>query len=158
MSSVGINSELQQILNKPSSAGISNPSSNSIAKQNIIDKNKTNSINSTEKDFLKVLQDSEQKKAKTLDQQNDPDSTSPVFSSHALKRIQERSISMDGPEFTKLKLALQKLENKGGQDSLVITDKAAYILDVGNKKVVTAMNKKELAENVFTKIDSTIFV
>ena len=58
----------------------------------------------------------------------------------------------------KLRQALQSLQHKGGRESLVVTDKAAYIMDVVNKKIVTAMNKQELQDNVFTKIDSTVFV
>ena len=81
-----------------------------------------------------------------------------TLSQHAQKRIEQRSINMDSSEFAKLKLALQSLENKGGRESLVVTDKAAYIMDVANKKIITAMNKQELQENVFTKIDSTVFV
>ena len=81
-----------------------------------------------------------------------------TISNHAQKRIKERNLGVDGEEFLKLKGAFDKLKNKGGQDSLVITDKAAYIVDVDNKTVVTAMNKDDMAENVFTKIDSTLFI
>lgn len=80
------------------------------------------------------------------------------LSTHAAKRIQERNLNMDQGEIQKLTNAFQKLETKGGQDSLVITDNAAYIVDVPNRKVVTAMDKENLLENVFTKIDSTIMV
>ena len=80
------------------------------------------------------------------------------LSLHAQKRVDERSITMDSTEFAKLKTALQTLENKGGRESLVVTDRAAYIIDVANRKVITAMNKQDLKENVFTKIDSTLFV
>lgn len=80
------------------------------------------------------------------------------LSLHAQKRLEQRSIQLDGQEYAKLKLALQSLENKGGRESLVVTEKAAYIMDVANKKIVTAMNKDELRQNVFTKIDSTVFV
>ncbi|MDH4467617.1 MAG: TIGR02530 family flagellar biosynthesis protein [Bacteriovoracaceae bacterium] len=81
-----------------------------------------------------------------------------LISQHAIKRMTERNITLDAEEFTKLKSALQKLRTKGGQDSLVITNKAAYILDVGNNKVVTAMDKQSLNDNVFTKIDSTLIL
>lgn len=79
-------------------------------------------------------------------------------SNHAAKRLKERNLEMDGEEFIKLKGAMEKLGLKGGKDSLVITDKAAYILDVENQTVVTAFDKNNLEENVFTKIDSTIVI
>jgi flagellar operon protein len=80
------------------------------------------------------------------------------LSVHAAKRLHERSIDIDSDEYMKLKEAMGKLKEKGGNDSLVITPKAAYIVDVGNNKIVTAINKESLSENVFTKIDSTLFV
>ena len=79
-------------------------------------------------------------------------------SSHAMKRLQERNIELDGDEFMKLKEAVSKLRAKGGHDSLVITNKAAYVVDVDKNTVVTAVDKDKMHENVFTKIDSTIFM
>ncbi len=80
------------------------------------------------------------------------------ISAHAQKRLEQRNIKIDSEEFLKLKNALVQLSNKGGHDSLVITDQAAYIVDVKNNTVVTAMDKQGLNNNVFTKIDSTIFI
>ena len=53
---------------------------------------------------------------------------------------------------------IDKLKEKGGKDSLIVTTQAAYIVDVDNQTVVTAMDKDDMAENVFTKIDSTLFM
>lgn len=80
------------------------------------------------------------------------------FSTHALRRLQERNLAFDKEEYSKLQTALDKLKTKGGQDSLVITGKAAYIVDVSKSTVVTAMDKESMSENVFTKIDSTILM
>lgn len=79
-------------------------------------------------------------------------------STHAMKRLQERSIEMDGDELLKLRDAVNKLKLKGGKESLVLTGKAAYIVDVPKNTIVTAMDKKNLADNVFTKIDSTLIM
>lgn len=79
-------------------------------------------------------------------------------STHAAKRLQERNIEMDGNEYLKIKEAINKLRAKGSHDSLVITDKAAYVVDVDKNTVVTAVDKNRMSENVFTKIDSTIFM
>jgi flagellar operon protein len=80
------------------------------------------------------------------------------LSTHAMKRLQERNLSLDKDEYAKLQSAMDKLKLKGGQDSLVITSKAAYILDVAKNTIVTAIDKDNIAENVFTKIDSTILM
>jgi flagellar operon protein len=79
-------------------------------------------------------------------------------SAHAMKRLQERNIELDGNEYMKLKEAVSKLKAKGGHDSLVITSKAAYVIDVDKNTVVTAVDKNNMNENVFTKIDSTLFM
>ncbi len=88
-----------------------------------------------------------------------PQGEKPIqLSVHAAKRLKERNLEMDNGEFFKLRNAFKKLQEKGGQDSLVITEKAAYIVDVANNKVVTAIDKDNIADNVFTKIDSTVLV
>jgi flagellar operon protein len=80
------------------------------------------------------------------------------LTSHAAKRLQERQIDFNGDEYLKVRDAMTKLNEKGGRNSLIVTDKAAYIVDVANNKVVTAVDKASMNENVFTKIDSTVFV
>jgi flagellar operon protein len=80
------------------------------------------------------------------------------LSTHAMRRLQERNLTIDKEEYTKLQNAFDKLKTKGGQDSLVITGKAAYIVDVPKSTIVTAIDKDSIGENVFTKIDSTILM
>lgn len=58
----------------------------------------------------------------------------------------------------KIKEGVDKLKEKGGKESLLVTDNAAYIVDVPNNTIVTAIDKDKMSENVFTKIDSTIFM
>ncbi len=80
------------------------------------------------------------------------------LSTHALKRLQERNLVLDKEEYRKLQTAMDRLKLKGSQDSLVVTAKAAYILDVSKNTIVTAIDKQSIGENVFTKIDSTILM
>jgi len=100
----------------------------------------------------------------TLDQNPEQDSLlNPVpkgikLSTHAMRRLQERNMSLDREEYQKLQTAIDRLKTKGGQDSLVITGKGAYIVDVPKNTIVTAIDKESIGENVFTKIDSTILM
>ena len=80
------------------------------------------------------------------------------ISGHASKRLKERNLEMDSAEYLKLREAVSQLRKKGGNDSLVITGKAAYIIDVKNQTIVTAMDKENMENNVFTKIDSTMVI
>lgn len=124
---------------------------------------KANALKSGEKSEFKGLVDQLSKESGTTNlrqpQVNERNIGQDVqVSTHAMKRLQERNIELDGNEFMKLKEAVSKLRAKGGHDSLVITNKAAYVVDVDKNTVVTAVDKNNMNENVFTKIDSTIFM
>jgi flagellar operon protein len=120
---------------------------------------KTNALKQGEKSEFKGLVDQLSNNDIRLPQVTGKDVGQDVqVSSHAMKRLQERNIELDGNEFMKLKEAVSKLKAKGSHDSLVITNKAAYVVDVDKNTVVTAVDKNNMNENVFTKIDSTIFM
>ena len=115
-------------------------------------KHKKGSIDSRLKDFKGVLQ-------KKLDKnENNQEGQDIKFSLHATKRIEDRNLEIDNEEFIKLRSAINKLRDKGGQESLIITDKAAYIVDISKNRIVTAIDKSDMGENVFTKIDSTLII
>jgi flagellar operon protein len=78
------------------------------------------------------------------------------FSAHALGRIASRNISMGDNERTKLMEAIDKAQAKGAQDSLVLLDKAALVVSVKNRTVVTVLDREEMRGNVFTNIDSAV--
>ena len=80
------------------------------------------------------------------------------LSLHAAQRIRDRKLNVDSEEFVKLREGIERLKDKGGRESLIVTEKAAYIVDVDRSKIVTAIDKNNLGENVFTKIDSTLFI
>lgn len=78
------------------------------------------------------------------------------FSSHATKRLEDRNIVLSNDEMGKINDAVQKAETKGAKDSLVMMNGNAFIVNIPNKTVITAM---PLAGNdsVFTNIDSVVF-
>ena len=78
------------------------------------------------------------------------------FSKHALHRLKERGIAFDMNSVKKLDGAIDKAANKGSRESLIISDEAAYIVNVPKRKIITAMDKAQMQENVFTNIDSTV--
>ena len=80
------------------------------------------------------------------------------LSLHAARRIKDRNLEIDNEEFGRLREGINKLRDKGGRESLIITGKAAYIVDVDKSKIVTAIDRNNLGENVFTKIDSTLVI
>ena len=80
------------------------------------------------------------------------------FSAHATQRLRERQISFDPETMSRMNDAINKAESKGVQDTLVLTDKAALIVSVPNRTVVTAMDRNNLSGNVFTNIDGAIII
>jgi flagellar operon protein len=79
------------------------------------------------------------------------------FSSHAMKRLESRNIQLSENEINKIQNALEKAESKGAKDSLVMMNDKAFIVNIPNKTVVTALSMDESSENVFTNIDSVVF-
>jgi flagellar operon protein len=80
------------------------------------------------------------------------------FSAHATQRLRERQIQFSTETMAKLNDAINKADAKGVQDTLVITDKAALIVSVPNRTVITAMDKNNLEGNVFTNIDGAVII
>jgi len=79
------------------------------------------------------------------------------FSSHALKRLESRQIKLSNNEVNKIQDAVQKAELKGSKDSLVMMNNTAFIVNIPNRTVVTALPVEENNENIFTNIDSVVF-
>lgn len=79
------------------------------------------------------------------------------FSNHAMKRLESRNIQLSETELGKIQDAVSKAELKGSKDSLIMMDKTAFIVNIPNKTVVTAIEVANSNESVFTNIDSVVF-
>lgn len=95
-----------------------------------------------------------------LDQTNDLNQVrDPLkFSAHATQRLRERKIALDPNTLSKINDAVDKAEAKGVQDTLVLTSDVALIVNVTNRTVVTALDRKAASGNVFTNIDGAVIV
>lgn len=79
------------------------------------------------------------------------------FSNHAQNRLQSREISLNDENVNRLSDAIDKAEKRGGKSSLVVVDDLAFIVNVQNRTVITALDKNQRGEGVFTQIDSVVF-
>jgi flagellar operon protein len=79
-----------------------------------------------------------------------------TFSRHARERLEARNMQLNEADMTTLQLAVNRAEEKGARDSLVLLRDMAFIVSVPNRTVVTAMDSEHLKENVFTNIDSAV--
>lgn len=78
------------------------------------------------------------------------------FSNHAQKRLQTREISLTDDGLARLSSAVDKAEKRGGRESLVLMDEMAFIVNIRERLVVTAMDARSRGEGVFTQIDSVV--
>jgi flagellar operon protein len=81
-----------------------------------------------------------------------------TFSRHAQERLQARKIQLNDTDLANLQTAVNRADEKGAKDSLVLMRDMAFIVSVKNRTVVTAMDSEHLKENVFTNIDSAVIV
>ncbi|HVJ64119.1 MAG TPA: TIGR02530 family flagellar biosynthesis protein, partial [Bdellovibrionota bacterium] len=80
------------------------------------------------------------------------------FSAHAKSRLQSRNIDLNAEDMAQLQEAVKKVQAKGSKESLILSDKGAFLVSVSNNTVITAIDRDSLKENVFTNIDSTIMI
>ena len=78
-----------------------------------------------------------------------------VFSAHAQKRIDARNINVD---LDRLETGIQQVQKKGSRNSLLLMDNDAFLVNVKNKTVITAVDQQSMQNNVFTNIDSVAIV
>ena len=78
------------------------------------------------------------------------------FSKHAAGRLEERNIALSDEQMIRLNDAARKASEKGIKESLVIVDSLAFIVNVPNNTVVTALDRTDSEDNVFTNIDGAV--
>ena len=80
------------------------------------------------------------------------------FSKHAAGRLADRNIELSTEQLERLNDGARKAGQKGIKDSLVIVDELAFIVNIPNQTVVTAMDSTETDENVFTNINGAVIM
>ena len=76
------------------------------------------------------------------------------FSKHASRRLDSREIELSDEQKDRLNQATGKARDKGLNEPLVMVDNLAFIVNIKNNTVVTALNDTE--RSVFTNIDGAI--
>lgn len=80
------------------------------------------------------------------------------FSKHAMGRLADRNIELSSEQLERLNDGARKAGQKGIKDSLVIVDSLAFIVNIPNQTVVTAMDSTETSDNVFTNINGAVIM
>lgn len=76
------------------------------------------------------------------------------FSKHANERLATRNINLSEDQMERLESGTTKAREKGIQESLVMVDNLAFIVNVKNNTVITAVGDSN--DSVFTNIDGAV--
>jgi flagellar operon protein len=85
-----------------------------------------------------------------------PASPGVKFSTHAQQRLQQRDITLGDDAVAKISDAVDRAQQKGSKESLVLLDDMAFVVSVKNRVVITAVDQPSMKQNVFTNIDSVV--
>lgn len=80
------------------------------------------------------------------------------LSKHAQKRMEERNIRFEDQDWKAISNGLQQAASKGAKESLFIMDEVALVMSIPNSTVITAVDREQLKDNVFTNIDSAVIL
>ena len=94
--------------------------------------------------------------AEILEQKKTAGSSELKFSKHASERLISRNIDLSESQKERLNHAVRAAEAKGIKESLVMMDNLAFVINVRNNTVVTAVTGGE--EKIFSNIDGAVVV
>lgn len=78
------------------------------------------------------------------------------FSGHAQQMVNKRRIDISPGRMQRINEAVNKAEEKGARDSLILVDDIALVVSVKNRTVITAVDQPNMKGKVFTNIDSAV--
>lgn len=78
------------------------------------------------------------------------------FSKHANERLESRHIELSNMQITRLNEGVNRARDKRINESLVMMDDLAFIVNVKNNTVITAFGSGD--DSVFTNIDGAVIV
>ena len=81
-----------------------------------------------------------------------------TFSKHANERLESRNINLSDAQIDRLNRGVMQAKEKSINESLVMMDNIAFIVNVKNNTVITAMEQETEDGNVFTNIDGAVIV
>ena len=87
-----------------------------------------------------------------------PAAQSVEFSKHAISRAQERGIEVTPDLMDQLAGSVIRAQAKGATNILAMDTEKAFIINVPNARVITAITQEEMKENIFTNIDGAVFL
>lgn len=81
-----------------------------------------------------------------------------VISAHAFERLNDRNITLNKDDMKAINDGINKALAKGCKDSVIIYKDTAYVTSIKNRTVITAVDKENCKQNIFTNIDSVVIL
>ena len=107
----------------------------------------------TDSAFAEVLRSLRTRTKKILEEKQ-AQTTELRFSKHANERLASRNIRLSTEQRERLEGGVNKASQKGIKDSLVMVDNMAFIVNITNRTVITAVGEGD--DKIFTNIDGAI--
>lgn len=80
------------------------------------------------------------------------------FSKHASERLNSRNIHLTETQLERLNTGVEQARNKNINESLVMLDNLAFIVNISNNMVITALDQGGETNHVFTNIDGAVII
>ncbi|MFP4697251.1 MAG: TIGR02530 family flagellar biosynthesis protein [Eubacteriales bacterium] len=80
------------------------------------------------------------------------------FSKHANERLESRNINLSKNQIERLENGVMKAKEKGVKESLILMDNIAFVINVPNQTVITAVEQQNSQNQVFTNIDGAVIL
>lgn len=81
-----------------------------------------------------------------------------VISNHAAERLRNRNIFLNESDMNKINEGINKAQEKGAKESLILYRDVALITSIKNRTIITAVDKNSEGDGVFTNIDSVVLL
>lgn len=81
-----------------------------------------------------------------------------VISKHAEERLMQRNIKFNETDMKQINEGINKAQAKGSSDCLICYKGSALVTSIKNRTVITAIDQENTKGNVYTNIDSVLFL
>lgn len=79
-----------------------------------------------------------------------------TISKHAADRL--KNVQFDSKDMEKINEIINKAEEKGAKNCLILYKDVALVTSIENRTVITAVEEERMKENIFTNIDSVVIM
>lgn len=80
------------------------------------------------------------------------------FSKHAVKRAVDHNIELSEERISRLNEGVRLASEKKLEEPLILVGDTAFLVNVPNNIVITAIDSSDIKGNVFTNIDGTVII